>query len=159
MNPPRPCFLLDEHLPRTAAEGLRRLGIDIRHVTEEGLAGRPDAVLFHAAGTGERTIVTRDHRDFLRLAAHPASGDRPAPALILVPSSIPQSDPGALVQALAAWVRSTAGSSLSPGTVAWLPAVDRAPEGEEEEPGSVRERPPSYRRALDRLTVLQRTQP
>jgi len=150
-------FLLDEHLSRTAAEGLRRFDIDAVHVTECGLAGRTDAALFHAAGADGRIIVTRDYRDFLSLAAHSRGEDRPTPDLLLVPASIPQGDPGPLVRAIASWIRTRGGVPIGPGGMAWLPAADRDRTDESGRSGRVREHPPSYQRALHRLAVPARS--
>jgi hypothetical protein len=152
-------FLLDEHLSRTAAEGLRRLAIDAVHVTEGGLAGRTDAALFQAAGTDGRIIVTRDHRDFLSLAAHARGADRPMPGLLLVPASIPQTDPGAPVRAIANWIHTRGGAPIGPGGVAWLPAAERDRTDEPGRSGRIREGPPAYQRALRRLAVPADIQP
>jgi hypothetical protein len=152
-------FLLDEHLSRTVAEGLRRFDIDAVHVTECGLAGRTDAALFQAAGTDGRIIVTRDDRDFLSLAVHARGEDRPTPGLLLVPASIPQGDPGPLVRAIASWVRTRGGAPIGPGGVAWLPAADRDRTDEPGRSGHVREGPPAYERALRRLAVPAEIQP
>jgi hypothetical protein len=157
MSPSPLRFLLDEHISRTAAEDLRRLDIDAVHVTECGLAGRTDAALFHAAGADGRIIVTRDYRDFLSLAAHARGADRPVPGLLLVPASIPQTDPGALVRAIASWIRTRGGSPIGPGGVAWLTAADHDRTDEGGRASRVREHPPSYQRALHRLAVPARS--
>ena len=61
-------FLLDEGLPRRAAQDLRDLGVDCIHVTEIDLGGQPDPIVLVRAGQEERVLVTLD-ADFSRLLA------------------------------------------------------------------------------------------
>ena len=61
-------FLLDEHVPRAVALGLRQRGVDAVTVRESGTAGEADVNHLSAARAQERIIVTQDD-DFLRLHA------------------------------------------------------------------------------------------
>lgn len=145
MTSAAPRLLLDEHLHLGAAIGLRRLGMDVVHATEVGLAGKADPVLLDRSIDEGRIVVTRDYRGFLALVFH---RDTEFPGLLLVPSSIPEGDPGALMGAIRAWAehRATSGHA-STGTVEWLAAdfPRSAPDRD------VRERPPAYLRALRRI--------
>lgn len=147
MTPPKPSFLLDEHIPLAVAVGLRRLGIDARHVSEEGLNGQPDSVILNEAARQGRIVVTRDYRDFLGLVAYRRESEIPAPSVLLVPSSLSERDPGALVRALKRWAEQ---SGSEPGLLTaayeWLGS-----RRDEEKGGRVREPGPSYTRALRRL--------
>ena len=51
---------LDENLPATAAEVLRDAGHDTDTIPEEGLAGKPDAVVWDAAQESGRFFITQD---------------------------------------------------------------------------------------------------
>ncbi len=55
-----PQFLIDEDLPRSSAELLRKLGYDAVHVREVGLRGASDDEVFVHAQKEKRIIVTRD---------------------------------------------------------------------------------------------------
>lgn len=53
-------WLLDQGLPRTAADLLRGLGMDAVHVGEIGMAGATDRGITNIAGQQDRIIVTLD---------------------------------------------------------------------------------------------------
>ena len=147
MTGARPGFLLDEHIPLAVAEGLRRLGIDAEHAVEAGLAGEPDAVVLDHAIEQGLIVVTRDYGDFHGLAGYHAAEGNTIPGIILVPSSIPEREPGALVEALRSWAEDLFREGrLLPFVVEWL----KGPRHEGAE-GWVREASPSYARALSRL--------
>jgi predicted nuclease of predicted toxin-antitoxin system len=59
-------FHLDEHIPASVADGLRRRGIDVTTSAESGLLGASDATQLSFAASAERILVTHD-ADFLRL--------------------------------------------------------------------------------------------
>jgi predicted nuclease of predicted toxin-antitoxin system len=61
-------LLLDQGLPRTAAELLRSVGIDTVHVSEIGYATAEDAVILRLGIEQGRTVVTLD-ADFHALLA------------------------------------------------------------------------------------------
>jgi predicted nuclease of predicted toxin-antitoxin system len=51
---------LDENMPLRLAEVLRRLGHDTDTVPKEGLAGRCDEAVWHAAQESGRFLITQD---------------------------------------------------------------------------------------------------
>ena len=51
---------LDENLPGALVDDLRALGHDVDTVVDEGLVGRPDAVVWQAAQNAKRLLVTQD---------------------------------------------------------------------------------------------------
>jgi predicted nuclease of predicted toxin-antitoxin system len=53
-------WLLDQGLPRTAADMLRGLGMDAVHVGEIGMASATDREITNLAGQQDRIIVTLD---------------------------------------------------------------------------------------------------
>ena len=60
-------FIVDENLPWRLAEWLSRTGQTAFHVSELGLLGQPDEVVWRKAASLSATIVTRDG-DFVMLA-------------------------------------------------------------------------------------------
>jgi hypothetical protein len=144
----RPRFLLDEHIPVAVATGLRLLGIGADHVVEAGLAGEPDAVVLERAIKQGQIVVTRDYGDFLALVGYHLTEGNTIPGVLLVPSSIPDRDPGALVHALESWVGEIGRERpFIPSMFEWLRS--RRHNGED---GWVQESRPSYTRALGRLS-------
>jgi predicted nuclease of predicted toxin-antitoxin system len=73
-------LLLDQGLPRTAAELLRSAGFDIVHVGDIGYATADDVAILQLAVAEQRTIVTLD-ADFHTLLALSAA---PAPSVIRI---------------------------------------------------------------------------
>jgi predicted nuclease of predicted toxin-antitoxin system len=61
-------LLLDQGLPRSAADVLRARGIDAVHVAELGLSTAPDATILERGRETERAVVTLD-ADFHQLLA------------------------------------------------------------------------------------------
>lgn len=61
-------FYLDEHVPKAVAEGLRRRGVDIVTVQEQGLQAAKDEQHLACATQEGRVMVTQD-ADFLQLHA------------------------------------------------------------------------------------------
>lgn len=64
----RASFLIDEHLPKAVARGLRARGVDAITVAEASALGADDASLLAQARTTGRVLLTQDV-DFLRLHA------------------------------------------------------------------------------------------
>ena len=71
-------YLVDEHVAKAVATGLRKRGIDVVTLVDAGLLGAEDKDLLTFAEEEDRVMVTQD-RDFLRLAAE-AEGDHPGVA-------------------------------------------------------------------------------
>lgn len=66
-------YLVDEHVAKAVATGLRKRGIDTITIAEASLLGAEDEDLLAFGKEKSRVMVTQD-RDFLRLAAE-AKGD------------------------------------------------------------------------------------
>ena len=69
-------LLLDQGLPRSAADHLRGAGLDVVHTGEIGLATADDATILDRGRAEDRVVVTLD-ADFHRFMALAAS-DRPS---------------------------------------------------------------------------------
>lgn len=59
-------FLLDEHMPRAIADGLRRRGVHVSTISEAGLRSAGDDEILVWAATHRYVVVTSD-ADFIRL--------------------------------------------------------------------------------------------
>jgi len=66
-------YLVDEHVAKAVATGLRKRGIDAITIAEASLLGAEDEDLLAFGKEKSRVMVTQD-QDFLRLAAE-AKGD------------------------------------------------------------------------------------
>ncbi len=143
---PRPGFLLDEHISLAAAEGLRRRDLDALHICEASLSGAPDERIMEAATELQRLLVTRDIGDFSRLARIYLRFHRSFPGILLVSPSIPEEDPGVLIDAVLKWTSRYGELDQIAGGIAWLPVSDRQ-DGDQQ----VRETRPRYMRALERI--------
>jgi predicted nuclease of predicted toxin-antitoxin system len=117
-------FLFDEHVHAEALRELQNRGVDAVGVSDVGLQGADDPDLFGFAGREGRIIVTRNYRDFAVLAEEAARQGLPFPGVLFLAPSIPQSDPGAHVRALEAWIRRAEAEGGSPvsGSFGWLGA-------------------------------------
>jgi predicted nuclease of predicted toxin-antitoxin system len=67
-------LLLDQGLPRGAADGLRQLGFEAVHASELGLATASDSDLLERALREQRTVVTLDADFHALLARSNATG-------------------------------------------------------------------------------------
>jgi hypothetical protein len=85
-------FYMDEHVPTTVSEGLRRRGADVLTAQEAGMRGASDEEHLTLAVRQERTIFTQD-ADSLRLHA----SNRVHSGIVYAPRGTPL---GAMVQAL-----------------------------------------------------------
>ena len=80
--------LLDEQLSPQIAVLLRKLGYDVDAVAERNdLAGRSDRVVFEAACSEGRAVVTNNIKDFRPLAAEYLAQGRLHLGLVLLPSA------------------------------------------------------------------------
>lgn len=93
-----------------------------------------------------RLIVTRDVVDFSRLAGLYLRHQRPFPGILFIPPSIPERDPGALIDAIIRWTARYGVSDRIEGGIAWL-SPDRSPEDDRR----VHEPRSGYQRALERI--------
>ena len=140
-------FLLDEHIHAGVTDELARMGFDAIHVRELGMLGGTDAQVLRQAIEDRRIVVTRDVRDFIKLARFLMQQGEDLPGVLLVPSSITQHYPGPLARAIQTWTLSRAATDREFGGIAWLTARSRGDDGS----GFVRESEPAYIRALRRL--------
>jgi predicted nuclease of predicted toxin-antitoxin system len=53
-------FLVDENLPRSLAPRLRKVGLEVRDVRDEGLRGRPDPEILEFAVSHGLILITSD---------------------------------------------------------------------------------------------------
>lgn len=80
--------LLDEQLSPQIAVLLRKGGYDVDAVAErDDLAGRSDRVVFEAACSAGRAVVTNNIKDFRPLAAEYLAQGRVHSGLVLLPSA------------------------------------------------------------------------
>jgi uncharacterized protein with PIN domain len=74
-------FLLDENLGDDAADWLRSQGFNVNTVRELGRAGASDQEIYQLAKRHDRTLMTRDAKDFWNDKSFPLQG---SPGLIVV---------------------------------------------------------------------------
>ena len=67
-------MLLDQGLPRTAADLLRERGWDVQHVSERGMSRAKDAAIIALAREEQRMVVTLDADFHALLAVSGATG-------------------------------------------------------------------------------------
>ncbi len=139
-------FLLDEHIHFAVADGLRKLDLDVLHVCESVLSGTPDEYVLEKAVELNRILITRDIRDFTRITRLFHNIERPFPGILIVPSSIPDKDPGALIQAVEKWVNRYGNVDKISEGIAWLASTELQ-DGDHR----IREPEPTYLRALQRI--------
>jgi len=53
-------FKVDENLPKEVAERLQAAGYEAETVSDEGLAGKPDTLIFAMCQQEQRTLITLD---------------------------------------------------------------------------------------------------
>ena len=121
---PSLAFLFDEHVNRHSLEVLRAADVDIVHVTDVGLEGADDPVVFRWAQREGRMIVTRNYRDFAPLVRALASRGERFPGVLFYPGSIRHSDVDGHASALLAWIRTAVAAGANPvaDSYGWLSA-------------------------------------
>lgn len=77
-------WLLDEMLPRAAAELLNRDGHDAVSVEDIGLRGAPDLDVFDRAVAEGRLVVTENFADYSLLLSRRLSNDQPRVPVVFV---------------------------------------------------------------------------
>jgi Domain of unknown function (DUF5615) len=87
-------FLLDENVGIELASQLRELGLNVKHVDEVGLGGRPDKDVFVFARKENRVILTHDD-DFMDYKQFPINL---SPGVVKIPGG--SGDEEALVKAV-----------------------------------------------------------
>jgi predicted nuclease of predicted toxin-antitoxin system len=118
-------WLIDEMLPPTTAAELNHRGHDAIHVNDLGLAGAADPVVFDAAVTQARIVVTENFADYATLLDQRLRHDQPAvPVVFVRKSDLPRR--GALGMRLAERLHTWAASHPDPYLgVHWPEAVHR----------------------------------
>jgi predicted nuclease of predicted toxin-antitoxin system len=82
--------------------------VDVTHVLDAGLAGRPDAEVLAQAAAEDRIVVTRNYADFARLIEAYQRRNQPFPGVLFLPVSLSAADVGAHVEAVELWVATNA---------------------------------------------------
>lgn len=140
-------LLLDENIHDGVLNALQAQGVDAVHVRGIGLSGRPDNEILDAAREDDRILVTRDVKDFMRLARFYQSVKREFTGVLLVPASFPEKESTLLVRAINNWLLLQRSADDFQGGVAWL-SRDLLQDGRDL---FVRESEPAWIRALRRL--------
>jgi predicted nuclease of predicted toxin-antitoxin system len=96
-------FLLDEDLPREAAEIARGLGLDVVSVHELGRRGFADRDQLRFASREERIFLTRNHRDFVELTVEFYRAGEAYAGVLLVRRNLPNDRPERIAHALKRW--------------------------------------------------------
>ena len=121
-------LLLDEHLPPRIAVQLRLQGFDVVAVVERpDLHRSGDAVLWAAARTERRVMVTQDVGDFVRLASQDVAIGRAHPGLVLIHHrwfARNAGGVGRLVTSLRALMAADAADDPLAGRIIWLEAAE-----------------------------------
>jgi predicted nuclease of predicted toxin-antitoxin system len=96
-------FLLDEDLNPAIAEAARALDLEVVSVHDLGRRGLTDHEQLVLAATEERTFVTRNRDDFIRLTIDFFRAGRPHSGLLIVPHTPSNRTPGRLARVLQTW--------------------------------------------------------
>ena len=96
-------FLLDEDLPPRVAVIARTFGVDVVSVHEIGRIGLSDEDQLAFAAAESRVLVTRNRDDFIALTRRAYATNAPHHGVLLVPRSVPNTQPERIARAVAAW--------------------------------------------------------
>ena len=115
-------LLLDEMLPRSLAEALRKRGHDVVAVTERpGLRGLPDVALFEAAQAETRAVATYNRDDYLELDAVYRRELRSHAGVVIVnPKRFPEGVPATFGRLIRSFDALLAADAPWPSFVHWL---------------------------------------
>jgi len=140
-------LLLDENIHAGVLTGLQKLGVDVVHARDVGLQGCSDIQILDTSVDERRILVTRDIRDFIRLARFFTSTRREFLGVLLVPSSFSEKEPAPLIRAIRVWIQQQDPGVEIAGGVSWL-SHDLYQEGGYR---LIQELQPAYIRALRRI--------
>ncbi len=108
-------------MSKAAARELVARGIDVVHVDDVDLRGRPDDAVLRRAIADGRIVVTRNYADFAKLAEAAAVAGLRFPGILFLPRSLAPDAVGAHVRAIESWVTETsAGRRSVANTIGWL---------------------------------------
>ncbi|HYG64580.1 MAG TPA: DUF5615 family PIN-like protein [Thermoanaerobaculia bacterium] len=96
-------FLLDEDVNPKVAEIARGLGLDAVSVHEISRRGFTDPDQFRFSAAQGRIFVTRNRDDFVHLTVTFYEDGEPSPGLLVIPRSLPNSQPERIAHALNRW--------------------------------------------------------
>lgn len=96
-------FLLDEDIPPTVAEIGRGLGLDVVSVHEIQRNGYEDDPQLRYAAGETRIFVTRNRDDFITLTVDFYHAGQAHAGVLIVPHSLPNTQPARLAHALHRW--------------------------------------------------------
>jgi predicted nuclease of predicted toxin-antitoxin system len=125
-------YLLDEDLSPRVAEIARAAGLDVESVHEIDRRGFSDELQLEYAASRQRTMVTRNRDDFIRLTVDSFRAGTPHWGVLIVPRSLPNRQPERLARSLERWQRDFAGDDESLRyLIDFLPTHERDPSHED----------------------------
>jgi predicted nuclease of predicted toxin-antitoxin system len=96
-------FLLDEDVNPAVAKITRGLGMDVISIHEIGRLSLPDDEQLRFSASENRIFITRNGKDFIRLASlFFQSGERHE-GILIIPRSLPNDQPARIAHALKRW--------------------------------------------------------
>jgi hypothetical protein len=95
--------LLDEDVHPEAAVAARGLGLDVTSVHEVGRRGRSDYDQLRLAAADGRIFVSRNRDDYITLTVEAFRTGEPHRGVLILPHTLPNTQPGRIARALAAW--------------------------------------------------------
>ena len=96
-------YLLDEDVHPEAAVAARGLGLDVTSIHEVGRRGRGDYDQIRLAAAEGRIFVTRNRDDYITLTVEAFRTGEPHHGVLILPHTLPNTQPGRIARALAAW--------------------------------------------------------
>ena len=96
-------YLLDEDVHPDAAVAARGLGLDVVSVQEAGRRGRSDYDQLRLTAADGRVFVTRNRDDYIMLTVEAFRTGEPHHGVLILPHTLPNTQPGRIARALAAW--------------------------------------------------------
>lgn len=106
-------FLLDEDLAPAIAEVARGLGLDVVSVHEVDRRQLSDAEQLRFAAEQGCVFITRNRDDFIRLTVAWFQAGEPHAGVLIVPRSLPNSQPTWVARALQSWLGRHTDESVS----------------------------------------------
>ena len=114
-------IFLDQHLPLSIAEALRRSGHEALAVREAGLLGASDDLLLGFAAERRQVFVSSDYWDLIQLSREWNQEGRDFPGIVLVWRGESEYSPGALVARIEQHI--TPDPARLQNSLTWLPSL------------------------------------